>query len=55
MAPANTGNDKSKRVVVIKIDQIRRGIRSGIIILGRILKIVAIKLMDPTIDDTPAM
>lgn len=55
MAPARTGSDNSNSVVVIRIDQIKRGIRSGIIEFGRILKIVAIKLMDPMIDEIPAM
>lgn len=55
IAPASTGRDRRSRVVVIRIDQIKRGIRSGIMEEGRILKIVAIKLMDPTIEEIPAM
>lgn len=55
IAPANTGRERRSNVVVIRIDQIIRGMRSGIIDFGRMLKIVAIKLIDPTIDEIPAM
>jgi hypothetical protein len=54
IAPANTGSDRSKRIVVIMIDQINKGIRSNDIIFGRILRIVVMKLIAPKIDDTPA-
>jgi len=39
---------------VIKTDQIKRGTRSKIILFGRILTIVVIKLIEPKIEDTPA-
>jgi hypothetical protein len=54
MAPANTGRESSSRIVVIKIDQINRGICSNVINLGRILIVVVIKLMAPKIEEIPA-
>jgi hypothetical protein len=54
IAPANTGRDKSKRIVVIKTDHTNKGICSHFILLGRIFIIVEIKLIEPKIDDTPA-
>jgi hypothetical protein len=54
MAPANTGRESSNRIVVIKIDQINRGICSNVINLGRILIVVVIKLMAPKIEEIPA-
>lgn len=54
MAPASTGRERSRRIVVIKIDQANRGICSIFIFFGRMLMIVVIKLIDPMIDLTPA-
>lgn len=54
IAPAKTGNDRSKSKAVIPTDQTNNGIRSGIIPAGRILIIVEIKLIAPKMDDTPA-
>ena len=54
IAPARTGNDNSKRTVVIKIDQMNSGICSNFILFGRIFMIVVIKLIAPKMDDTPA-
>jgi len=52
MAPARTGRDRRRRIVVIKIDQTKRGICSIFIVF--IFKIVQIKLMEPKIDEIPA-
>jgi len=54
MAPARTGNDSNSKMVVIMIDHRNSGIRSKDIILGRMFKIVVIKLMAPRIDEIPA-
>jgi len=54
IAPANTGNDKSNKIVVIKIDHTNKGICSIFNVDGFIFKIVAIKLIAPKIEDTPA-
>lgn len=54
MPPASTGRDSSRRTVVITTAQTNRGIRSGVIPLGRILRTVVIKLIDPRIDEIPA-
>lgn len=54
MAPARTGSAKRSRIVVIKMDHRNRGIRSKVIIVGRMFKIVVIKLMAPRIDEIPA-
>jgi hypothetical protein len=54
IAPANTGSESNSKIVVINTDQIKRGIRSIFISLGRIFIIVVIKLMDPKILEAPA-
>jgi hypothetical protein len=54
IAPANTGKDINKRIVVIKIDHTNRGMFSSLIFF-RIFKIVQIKLIDPIIDEIPAI
>jgi len=55
IAPASTGRDSSKRIVVIKIDQINKGTCSNFIIFGRMFMIVVIKLIAPKIEEIPAM
>jgi hypothetical protein len=54
IAPANTGRDNSNKMVVIIIDHKNRGIRSKYIIIGRIFRIVVIKLIAPKIEEIPA-
>jgi len=54
IAPANTGRDKSNKIVVINTDQTNRGICSNVISFGRIFIIVVIKLIDPRIEEIPA-
>jgi hypothetical protein len=54
MAPASTGSERSKRIVVITTDQTNKGIRSNVIPLARILIAVVIKFTDPKIDEIPA-
>jgi len=54
IAPANTGRDKSNKIVVINTDQINKGICSIVISFGRMFIIVVIKLIDPRIDEIPA-
>lgn len=54
MAPAKTGNAKSKSTAVINTDHTNSGMFSIIIEDVRILMIVEIKFVAPRIDDTPA-
>jgi hypothetical protein len=54
IAPANTGNESSRRIAVIRTDQTKRGIRSIVIPVERILIVVVIKFTAPKMEDTPA-
>lgn len=54
IAPASTGNLRSKRTAVIITDQTNKGTRSNRSPLDRILITVVIKFSAPIIDDTPA-
>lgn len=54
IAPAKTGNDKRRRIVVINTDQTNKGIRSIVIPKERMLIMVVMKLIEPKIDDAPA-
>jgi len=54
IAPASTGSDKRSRIVVIKIDQTKSGIRSIVMPGARIFMIVVINLMEAMIDEAPA-
>ena len=54
IAPANTGKDKSRRKVVIKIDQTNKGVRSKVIPGARIFIIVVIKLIEAIMEEAPA-
>jgi hypothetical protein len=54
IAPANTGKDKSNKITVIFADHTKRGTRSNVIPLARILMIVEIKLIAPKIEEIPA-
>lgn len=54
MAPARTGKESSRRIVVTIRDQTKRGIRSAEQPFGRILRDVVMKLIDPRIEETPA-
>lgn len=54
IAPARTGRDRRRRMVVIRTDQMNKGICSKDMLEGFILKIVVIKLIAPKIDEIPA-
>lgn len=54
MAPAKTGRERRRRIVVTIRDQTKRGIRSAEHPFGRMLRDVVIKLIDPRIEETPA-
>jgi len=54
IAPANTGSDKSNKIVVINTDHTNKGICSKDISFGRIFIIVVIKLIEPKIEEIPA-
>ncbi len=53
-APPNTGKDKRSNIVVINIDQTKRGRRSIVTIGERIFIIVPIKFIEAKIDEAPA-
>lgn len=54
IAPARTGRERRRRIVVTIKDQTKRGIRSAEHPFGRMLYEVVIKLMDPRIEEIPA-
>jgi hypothetical protein len=54
IAPANTGNERSKRIAVITTDQTNNGIRSKVMPFDRILITVVIKFTAPKIEEIPA-
>ena len=54
MAPASTGNDKSSKKTVTKIDQTNNGILCIVMPGARMLKIVVMKLIAPRMDEAPA-
>jgi hypothetical protein len=54
IAPARTGRESKRRMAVINTDQTKRGIRSIVIPLARILIVVVIKFTAPRIEETPA-
>jgi len=54
MAPARTGKERRSSIVVIKIDQTNRGIRSMVIPGERILIMVVINFTDAIIEEAPA-
>jgi hypothetical protein len=55
IAPAKTGNDNSSRIAVIITDHTNKGIRSKFIMLGRMFRIVVIKLIAPKMEEIPAI
>lgn len=54
IAPARTGRERRSKIVVNKIDQTNRGVRSIVIPGARILIIVVIKLIEAIIEEAPA-
>lgn len=54
IAPANTGNDNSKRTAVMRIDQTNKDIVAKVTPDARMFMIVEMKLMAPRIDEMPA-
>jgi len=54
MAPARTGRDSKSKIVVRNTDHTKRGMRSIVIPLLRMLITVVIKLTDPKMEETPA-
>jgi len=54
IAPASTGSDRRRRIVVIKMDQTNRGIRSMVMPGARIFIIVVMNLIEAMIDEAPA-
>jgi len=54
IAAASTGRERSNKITVTKIAHAKSGIRSRIIPLCRMLKVVDIKLMAPKIEEIPA-
>jgi len=54
IAPARTGRESSSKTAVINTDQTNRGTISNFILIGRMFKIVVMKLIAPRIEDAPA-
>jgi len=54
IAPARTGKERRSKITVRKTLHTNRGIRSNVIVVGRILITVDIKLIAPRIEDAPA-
>lgn len=54
MAPASTGNERRRRMAVIRTDQGNRGIRSKVILNERKLPNVLMKFTAPKIEEIPA-
>lgn len=54
IAPANTGRESSNRVAVINTDHTKSGTVSNFIVMGRIFKMVVMKLIAPRMEDAPA-
>src|ERR1700709_2586656 len=54
IAPASTGNDRSSRNTVTRIDHTNSGILCRVMPGARMLKMVVMKLMAPRIEDAPA-
>jgi hypothetical protein len=53
IAPARTGSDNNSSRAVMAIDHTNSGIRSGFLLFGFILIVVAMKFTAPKIDDSP--
>lgn len=54
MAPARTGNDRRRRIAVMKTDHTNKGIWSIVIAGARMLITVEMKLIAPKMDEAPA-
>ena len=55
MAPASTGSDSNNRKAVTSTDQANSGILCSVMPGARILKMVVMKLIEPRIEDAPAI
>jgi hypothetical protein len=54
IAPASTGRERSSKNAVIRMAQTNRGIVWRVIPCARILKMVTMKLIAPSKEETPA-
>lgn len=54
IAPANTGRESNRRIAVRNTDQTKRGVRSHVVPVARMLIIVVIKFTAPRIEEAPA-
>jgi hypothetical protein len=54
IAPARTGRDRRRRMAVKKTDQTKRGVRSHVRPIARILMIVVMKFTAPRMEEAPA-
>jgi hypothetical protein len=54
IAPARTGKDNNSKNAVMKTAQTNSGVRLALIPGARMFVIVTIKLIAPSIDETPA-
>ena len=55
MAPASTGSDSNNRKAVTRTDQANSGILCRVMPGARMLKMVVMKLIEPRIEDAPAI
>lgn len=54
IAPANTGRERRSKIAVMSTDHTNRGTVSNFMLMGRIFKMVVMKLMAPKIEEAPA-
>jgi len=54
IAPANTGRDSNRRIAVINTDQTNKGTVSNFMLIGRMFRMVVMKLIAPKIEEAPA-
>jgi len=54
IAPASTGRERSRRMAVMSTDQTNRGTVSNFMLIGRMFKMVVMKLIAPRIEEAPA-
>jgi len=54
IAPAKTGRERSRRMAVKNTDHTKRGVRSHVRPLARMLMIVVMKFTAPRIEEAPA-
>jgi len=54
IAPASTGRERSNKIAVMNTDHTNKGTVSNFMLIGRMFRIVVIKLIAPKIEEAPA-